>query len=319
VGLIATPFASSLFGRSHSAERLADGVRPAMTKEALAADRSGYDAFRGAVADFNGPARATIARALGESPRGLDSFIRTRFPDVASGSRLLPAGFIPHAGVILNTLERNRGRFKTADSFPVGGISPRAAPGIFIALGAVLVIAGLVALRGGGRGPVAALFVLALVTLVVAFALSLPHKASTTDRLLDRLSPVFSEQTARRVPGESMTVQGFVRQLEHRFLPAVERRLGKTPRELDDLLAGSSPRLVQALPRLDGIAANFAALGTALVNDRRFYVEAAKIPSRTLVWLLIGTSFVLLATSGPALVAQRSRPAIDGHSDASTE
>jgi hypothetical protein len=242
--LIVMPVASSLFSRSRSADRLADGVRPAMTRQALAADRAGLDG---------------LARAL---------------PKVGgSEARLVQAGFVPHTELVLTTLENNRTRFETADSFPVGGVSPRVGPWIFIGFGITLVIVGLVTLRTTGRAAPLALLALGVVGAVAAFAFSLPHKASATDELVDRLKPAFAEQSVRRVPGELATVQKFARQV------------GNTPED----------------PHLSTDVATFTALGTALVQDRHFYTETAKIPSRTLVWLMIALCLVVAAGAAPAV------------------
>ena len=53
--------------------------------------------------------------------------------------------------------------------------------------------------------------------------------------------------------------------------------------------------------------ANFTALGTALVNDRHVFNETAKIPSRTLVWLLLGATFVVLVLAAAALAVETRR------------
>jgi hypothetical protein len=54
--------------------------------------------------------------------------------------------------------------------------------------------------------------------------------------------------------------------------------------------------------------ANFGALGAALVADRHFYLETAKIKSRTITWIMIGASIVVLLAAVGALVAERRRP-----------
>ena len=310
--LIATPIASSLFSRSKSAQQLADGVRTAMTKQALAADRSSLELLRGALSELNGPPRSRLARALGQSPQQFSASI-TSFPDVAAGLRELPRGFVPHSGRVLSTLEQNRTRFETADDFPIGGVSARVGPWLFLALGVALVAAGVAALLTRGRGALVAVLALGLVPFVSGLALSLPHKASATDQLVDNLQPAFSARTTGRVPGELATGQKFAHQTEAEFVPALEGTSGLSPEHFDAAVRGSAPHFAQALPRFTPIVANFTALGTALVNDRHVFKEAAKIPSRTLVWLLLGATFVVLVLAAAALVTETRRsPAAGG-------
>src|SRR5437879_711152 len=108
VALIVAPIATSLFSRSKSAQALADGVRPAMTKQALAADRHGFEVVDAAITDFTGVARTRLAHDLGQTPQQFSSYLERSFPDVAAGARELPSGYIPHADAVLTALERNR-------------------------------------------------------------------------------------------------------------------------------------------------------------------------------------------------------------------
>jgi hypothetical protein len=306
--LIVAPIGSSLFSRSKSAQALADGVRPAMTKKALVSDRQGLEVFRAAITEFNGADRARYARALGQSPQQFSAFLQKRFPDVASGARELPLGYIPHADSVLTALEKNRVRYETADSFPISGVSAKVAPWILIAAGAGFVLVGLLTLPGRGRGPLVALLLLGVVPLVVALAASLPHKASASSDLVDALRPAFSERSTSRVPVEIATAQKFDTQLESGLLPALAQKQDLSPKRLDAFLKRESPAVASALPQFKPILTGFAALGTALRNDRHLYTETAKIPIRTLVWLMIAIGCLLALGSALVLAGGAREP-----------
>ena len=300
LALVVAPIATSLFGRSKSAQDLADGVRPAMTKEALAADRHGFELVDAAVTEFNGAARTRFAQALGDTPQQFSAHLGQSFPDVASGARELPRGYIPHADAVLTALERNRSRYETADSFPVKDVSAKVAPWIFIALGAGLIVLGLAMLRTHGRTAPVALLLLGLVPLVFALVASLPHKASASSELVHALRPAFSRESTGRVPGEIATAQRFDVQLESGLVPALERR--------HVVMSRDAPAIARALPQFKPILTNFAALGTALRNDRQFFVDTSKIPIRTLVWMMFAICGVIILGAVLVLVPGRPRP-----------
>jgi hypothetical protein len=299
VALIVAPLATSLFSRSKSAQDLADGVRPAMSKEALALDRQGFQLVDAAVTEFNGAARTRFADVLGQTPQRFSTYLNQRFPDVASGARELPRGYIPHADAVLTALERNRSRYETADSFPVKDVSAKVSPWIFIALGAGLIVLGLAMLRTRGRAVPGVLLLLGLVPLVFALAASLPHKASSSSELVDALRPAFSRESTGRVPAEIATAQKFDLQLESGLVPALEKRHAVMSRD--------APAIGRALPQLKPILTNFAALGTALRNDRHFFVETSKIPIKTLVWLMFAICGVIILGAVLALAAAGRR------------
>ena len=306
IALVAIPIASSLFSRSRSAHRLADDVRPAMTKPALATAEKDKETVRAAVDEFNGPTLRQAAQAFGESPRQFSALLRKKFPEVAAGSRVLPVG-VAHGDAILKVLERNRAKFDSADSFPVKGLSVRVGPWIFVALGLGFVLVGLVALRVPGRVPLAALVALGLVPIVFAFAASLPRKASDSGDLVDALKPALSKQSVTSARFQMTTAERFVSQLNSGLLPALAKQLNVSPAQLTSSLERSSPAVVRALPQFKRILGEFDPLTVALVRDRHTYDETAKIKFTTLVWLLIGASCLVALAAALALFWPRAR------------
>jgi hypothetical protein len=306
LALIVTPIALSLFSRAHSADRLAAGVRPAMTKTALSSYRADLDLVRAAVTEFNGPTQVHLAAALNITPQRFSSLLRTRYPEVASGARALPSG-LAQANAILTALERNRARFESADSFPLSGVSVRIAPWIFVATGAVLTCFGLLAVRGQGRAPLAVLLGIGLLVLAFSLAASLPQKASDTNQLVVALEPAFSRQSTDAVPGQVASAKKFASQLESQLLPAFARQLKLSRAQFDALLKRDSPAISRVLPQLNTILTTFGTLGAALVADRHLYVETKKIPFRTLVWLIIGASALAAASAALACALESRR------------
>jgi hypothetical protein len=300
VALIATPIASSLFSRSRSAHRLANDVRPAMSKRALATAEADKEVVKAAVTEFTGPTLVEVSRAYGQSPRQFSAFLQKNFPDVAAGARVLPGG-VAHGDAILKVLEKNRARFASADSFPIKDVSVRLGPWIFVAIGLGFAIVGLLALAIPGRAALAALLVLGLVPVVFAFAASLPQKASDSNDLVDALKPTLSERSATRAVFEVKTAERFVAQLGSGLLPALAKQQHVTPTQLDASLKQSSPAVSRALPQFNRILAEFDPLAVALVHDRHVYDETSKIEFRTLVWLLIGASCLVLLAAALAL------------------
>lgn len=95
------------------------------------------------------------------------------------------------------------------------------------------------------------------------------------------------------------------------MVPALGRKLKASPAQRDALLARTAPTLARDLPKLDPILKSFAGLGAALMADRHLFTDTAKIPSRTLVWLMIGASVLAALAAALALLAgaPRRRPA----------
>jgi hypothetical protein len=306
VALIVTPIATSLFSRSKSAHRLADDVRPAMSKRALATAEADKEVVRAAIKEFNGPTLRQASRAFGQNPRQFSAVLQKNFPDVAAGSRVLPVG-VAHGDSILKVLETNRARFASADSFPIDGVSVRLGPWIFVAIGAGFVIFGLLALTIPGRAALAGLLAVGLVPLVFAFAASLPSKASDSNQLADALKPSLSEHSANRAVFEVRTARRFVSEIDSGLLPALARQLDVSPTQLNAFLKQNSPAVARALPQFNRILDEFEPLAVAIARDRHAYDETAKIQFRTLVWLLIGASGLVLLTAGFALFSGSRR------------
>jgi hypothetical protein len=307
IALMAIPIASSLFSRSGSAHRLADDVRPAMTRRALATAETDKETVRAAVDEFNGPTLRQAAQAFGESPRQFSALLERKFPQVAAGSRVLPVG-VAHGDAILKVLERNRDKFESADSFPVDGVSVRLGPWIFVALGLGFVVVGLLALRLPGRAPLEALLALGLVPIIFAFAASLPRKASDSGDLVDALKPALSKQSVTSARFQMTTAERFVSQLDSALLPALARQLNVSPAQLNASLKQSSPAVARALPQFKRILGEFDPLTVALVRDRHTYDETARIRFTTLVWLLIGASCLVVLGAALGLLWPRPRP-----------
>ena len=302
VGLIVTPIASSLFSRTKDAQRLADDVRPAMTKKALAVAETDKNTVKAAIREFNGPTFKLVAGAFGMTPRQFAAYLQRRYPDVAAGSRVLPVG-VAHGEAILRVLERNRTNFESADSYPVEGMSVRVGPWIFVALGVAFAVLGVIALRVPGRWPLAVLAVAGLVPVVFALAAALPSKASDTRDLSSGLKSTLSAQSANAAVFQVHTAERFVAQVNSGLLPALGRQLHMTPAQLNAFLARKSPALSRALPQFNRILAEYDPLAVALVNDRPHYVETAKLKFVTLTWILIGASAMVFLVSGVALLA----------------
>ena len=310
VGLIVTPIASSLFSRTKSAERLADDVRPAMTKKALAVAETDKNTVKAAIREFNGPTFKLAAGAFGMTPAQFAGYLQKNFPNVAAGSRVLPVG-VAHGEQILRVLDGNRGNFESADSYPLSGWSVRIGPWIFVALGLAFAVLGVIALRVPGRWPLAVLAVTGLVPVVFALAASLPSKASDTRDLSNNLKSTLSAQSANAAVFQVHTAERFVAQVNSGLLPALGKQLHMTPAQLNAFLAQKSPALSHALPQFTRILDEYDPLAVALVRDRPNYVATAKIKFVTLTWILIGASALVLLASGFALAAgaRRGEPA----------
>jgi hypothetical protein len=303
LGLIAVPFATSLFDRTRGAERTFDAMRETVSEPGIAVARRNFGVVRAGGTEFLDKAVPRLAARLDMTPDEFQALLASDFPRVARGAQSIP-GYLQFVGPTIDALDANRAEFDNADSLPGAGLPITSAPWLILLLGGGFVAAGAVALRGGTLLPVGALAVAAV---AVPLALGIPGKAQDARTVGDIARGGLSAQGAATA-GEIVDVlDGMVEETRGALVPELARRLGVSSSAVDDKLARDFPATHRLLDRWDAIAAGptgaeLAAKQQAAVDD---FAAADETPVLELPWLVIGPGGLLLVLSAGALALSR--------------
>lgn len=308
VGLIAVPFALSLFSRTAAAERVTDRFRHMMSEEGLVELRTDFETVRGTGEELIGSLLPRLADDLGMSEDELSEFLQAEFPATATGVAEVP-GVLTFVDPVIDTLEADAARFRAADSIPVGDVPLTVGPWVFLGLGIAFVVVGAVVLTGT-RGMVAVALGLGVVVGAAPFVVSFPQKASDGNQVAEVARIGLSQDGADKAQYAMGVLDAMFAEIQDGLLPAVEQRLDLSPGELDELLATQFPKVRLGLERWAEIEPKGHSLAdkqTASVDD---FADADRIPFFALPWLLVGAGAILALASAAALVGPRSkRPA----------
>lgn len=261
VTLIAIPLARSGIEAGRAGDRLVVLAKPLFSDEGLKTLRSDVELVSAAGQEVNGAARQRY-----EPP--------ARSADLAR----LPAATALGEHIVSN-LEQHQSDFNAAASLPGAGLTLEQGAWAVLALGATLVVVGLLGLYRPRRALVVAVALSGVVMIAAPLATNYPAKTADTDAVLDSLRPYSVEKVQTRVDALATL---------HRVFSG------------DELAPSRRQQVNDALDRI-------APLVDFSQKSRPLLVQATRLPTRALTWLIILPAAVLLLSAALVLVKDRLR------------
>lgn len=307
VTLIVVPAAEHVWSGAPPASSMVNSFKPVMTTASLRSMRADLQQLGAGDQQLATQVLPALAAKLHLTPAELQHVMATKFPAAATGIAQIPT-IVKNFGGVGNVVQSQLANFRQVASFPTGAVPISALPWGLLAVGAAAMVLGALMLwrKSTNVALVAALVGVAVV--VGALALSLPHKAVSTDHLISDMRPVISSTSANAM-GHSLTVVGAaVTQLEKQVLPFVATQT-KTPLPaLMTFIETQFPAVGTTLKNMPSTSATFAGLQKVIAGNVSNYERAAAIPSVTfLVWIVVGVGLLLLLGGTVALLSGRSQ------------
>lgn len=298
LGLIAVPFATSLFDRTRGAERTFDAMRGTVSESGIAVARRDFGVVTAAGDELLNVVVPALARRLDMTPQEFQALLASDFPKIARAAEKIP-GYIAFVGPTIDALDANREEFERAQSLPGASLPITASPWLLILLGGGLVAAGAFAWRRSIL-PVA---VLAAAAVAAPLTLGTPGKAEDARAVGDIARGGLSQQGADTALEIVQVLDGLVEETRGSLVPALAGRLGVSPSAVDAKIARDFPATRRLLDRWAGISAGpagfeLAAKQQAAVDD---FAAADETPVLELPWLVIVPGGLLLVLCAAAL------------------
>jgi hypothetical protein len=307
--LCSMPAVFSLFTRTSAAAHVTNSFRSTLSDTGLAQLEHNYGIIRGLGTQFVGDLRPALARQMGMSQAQFDSFTASNFPAVGAALKVVPPAIALVDPVIPQLAQIGRsGDFHRADDIPGLGLSVKAVPWLLLALGAIMICLGLVALIRGSRWAIGAGLALGAATVVVALALNLPAKFNATYRLVKVGRIALSQKAADTATQTVSVVDAMVKQVQGQVVPALATRLGESPVQLADSIGRNYQAVAAGLADWPAIEPSAAELASAQRANVAQFAKGDGAPFRTLPWLVIGPALIVALACGAALWAGSSRP-----------
>jgi hypothetical protein len=302
VAFIVSVVLNNLFSVGPAFERMADGFRPAMESEPIAALGRDLDALEAVSGEV--PA---LSEALGMTPEELAGFMGEQFPAVATGIDQLPSIVESFRGVVA-TLDAEQERFASADAIPTTSLPATTVPwGLAIAGVVLLGIGVVIVLTPARAGGVAAILVGALL-IVLPLALSLPGKASDADTMNENLKPVYTDELIAGADHGLAVVGDMGAQMQTEMLPALAQQFGMDEAGLQAFLGENLPATAGAMATMPDAMGRFTTvvdIFRAHLDDYDTITSVAFVP---IVWTMIVGGILALLGGAWALVGTRRGP-----------
>jgi len=291
VGLLAIPFAFSLFTRTADAERILDRF------EFLTADGNPARYLREAELTRAG-SRELVDEALPAVARdtGLE------LPALASGRAAIRDA---HAFSVRYSrqLDAVDHEFRAVYDIPLPGLPLTALPWLFVAGGVVTVAAAVLALRR--RAGLVVLLVLGVAMVAGPLALGAPGKAAAGEDVKAFASRGLSQRAADAAQGASRALDAVVAETRGQTLPALARREGLGSTALAARLAAEYPDAARLLVEWDVIGPRLSRLADAVAASLDEFASARRMPISAPVWLLLGGGMAISLSAFAALAVGR--------------
>jgi hypothetical protein len=287
------------------AERVADRVRPELTDDGLARHRQDFESANSVLAGLTDDVLPALAESLNVQQ---DLLMLQRASQYRAVAKLVleKDEMASAARGSLENLERQQGRFESADSIPASWLPIYASSAWTMVLGAIALAVGLaLAFRPKMRGPEALVLLGAAGVLLVALPLAfrLPWKAADADTVLDSLNA--SEDVVRRTGELYATARDGFAELDERALPDLASALGISRGQLDALIAQRFPEAAAGLAAMPAVLDRYGervAIRSDVAGDIRTLQD---IPMGALAWLSPAFGAILTGLAGWAIVASR--------------
>jgi hypothetical protein len=293
---IVTTLVANLFSVGPSFDRLTDGFRPAMTQQAIAADRSDIKGLAAAGSEVQTKFLPTMASQLGLTPAQMNTAMQRQFPAVATGVSALPTIAVTFNGLV-TTLDQQRALFASADAIPTKDLPARTVPWALLAAGIIVVGLGIYTWFAPRAGATVALVVGATL-IAVPLILSLPQKASDADQLNANLKPVYTQALITQGGGALTTLSAMGSQMQTTMLPALATQLKVQPAALQASLGQNFPATAAALKNMPAALTRFQGLIAMFRSHLNDYNTLKPVSFVPIVWLMIGGGIALMLLGG---------------------
>jgi hypothetical protein len=291
---MAVTFANHLFTVGPAFDRMSADFRPVMKSQAVAVYRNDLNGLSAAVAELQTKALPAIAAQLGTTPQAFSSFLSEQFPAVATGLKVVPAATQQFGGV-LTTLNNEAARFAAADQIPTSWLPAATVPWALFGLGILVVIGGIATFLTRGRG---VNFALALILIVLAFAIGLPGKAASSDTMNDHLAPVYTQQMITAASSSLGALQAMGAEMQTKMLPALAQSLHMTQPQLQTFLQTNYPAVAAGLAGMPAALTRFSSLVGTFAGRLGDYQTLQPVSFVPIVWvMIIGLAIVVVAAA----------------------
>jgi hypothetical protein len=298
---------NQLFSVGPAFERMADGFRPIMQEEALAALEQDLQGFTAVGAEFSTQGVEMMSQALGVTPEEFAAMMQQQFADVAAGMEQLPTVVENFNGVVA-TLRAEIDRFASADAIPTESLPATTIPWAMLIAGIVLIGLGIAIAVTPGRGVAIGAIVVGALLVVVPLVLSLPSKAADADQMNENLMPVYTLELVTGAKQGLQVVGAMGTQLQETMLPALAEQLGMDEAAVQGFLAENLPATAGALGAMPDAMGRFTAVVEAFDTHLEDYQTISDVAFVPIVWtLIIGGAVALLAGIWAAFAARRAR------------
>jgi hypothetical protein len=244
-GLVVITLVSNLFAVGPAFENLIVDFRPALTQSSIDTARADIAGLASVQQEFTTKLAPALSQQLKMTPTQFNDFVAQKFPAVAAGMGALPVA-VPTFNGLINTLDKQRPLFQTADAIPTKNLPATTVPWVMFGAGFIVFLIGLLMLRSPKAAGAAAI-VVGLLLLVAPVALSLPAKAADADQLNANLKPVYTQALVTNATGALQTIGAMGNEMQTTMLPALATQLKMTPQQLQTFLASNFPATAQAL------------------------------------------------------------------------
>jgi hypothetical protein len=306
LGLVALPFALSLFDRAPAGQRVTNRFRSTLSTDGLQHLASNFATMGAMVDQFIHQASPQLARELHMTRGEYDAFVDRRFPAVAAGVKRIPP-LVAFVTPVAAQLEALHPQFASVESLPFLGLPLTTVPWILLAIGAALIGLGVVIGRTRRRVPLVFAAALGVAMIVLPLALSYPRKASDATKVAAVGKVALSSQAAAGAQTANRLIDGTVTQVKTQMIPALAQRLHVSTVAFEHSVATSYPAVAKGLaawPSIKPGAVNLVRRQVASVSDA---TELKGLDFTPLPWYIMGPGIALLLTAGTALIL-RSRP-----------
>ena len=309
IGLVAVPFALSLFDRAPAGERVTNRFRETMSPRGLHDLAANFATMGAAVDQFVGQTSPQLAHRLHMSTGQYNAYVRREFPAVAAGVKGIPP-LVAFVTPVAARLEALHPQFASVDSLPFLGLPMTTIPWILLALGGGLVVLGVIVFRTRGRAQLALVLVLGVAMIVAPLALSYPRKATDAQNVAAVGRVALSSQAAAGAQTANRLIDGMVTQVDASMLPTLARRLHVSSAALDRSLAASDPAVVKGLAAWPSIKPGAVALVRLQVTSVADAAKMNGLDFAPLPWYIIGPGIALTLTASAALLLTLRRRAV---------
>jgi hypothetical protein len=304
-GLVATTLISNLFAVGPAFENLITDFRPALTQQSIDTAHADIAGLAAVQTEFSTKLVPALSQQLKMTPDQFNGFVSQNFPKVAAGMGALPTA-IPTFDGLINTLDKQRPLFASADAIPTKSLPATTVPWALLGAGVLVFLIGLAALRSPKAGGAAAL-VVGLVLLVVPMVLSLPGKAADADQLNANLKPIYTQALVDNAKGALGTIGAMGAEMQTTMLPALATQLKMTPEQLQSFLGTNFPATAKALQTMPATMERFNGLVKVFDNNLGNYETLKPVGLARLILILMVSGGLVAVLGAVSVVTARRK------------